>query len=139
MTRDDRTCLARLDERVGRLEKDTRETKGSIRRIYQQRERDRKSATTDADNRQRQVLDAVAGARAEITNRLEKMNGHVREHGTKIAAIEGERRAEDRFAGGIDPKRVAAGGAGAGAGVAGIIYGAWKLYEAWASAGSPTP
>jgi len=135
---DVQTCLARLDERVGRLEEDASATKRSVRRIYQQRERDRKSATTDADNRARQVLDAVAGARAEITGRLDKMNGHVRVHGEEIAAIKGERRAESRFAG-IDPKRVAAGGAGAGLGAGGIVYVLWRAYEAWASAGGPTP
>ena len=135
---DDQTCLARLDERVGRLEKDTRETKGSIRRIYQQRERDRKSSTADADNRQRQVLDAVAAARNEITGRLDTMNGHVRANTERIAKIEGARGAESRLAG-IDPKRVAAGGAGAGLGAGGIVYVLWRAYEAWTSAGSPTP
>ena len=108
---------------MGALDADTQ---GEIKRIWDQRRADRKSATKDADDRQAETLAAIK----EVGDDVKRINGSLAKHETRITVMES--REEDRkWSGGggmVTPGRVV--GTGAALGGSGLVYVAMEKMDA---------
>ena len=101
--------------------------------------------------RHRELLDAVHGVRADVTqaidglrNEVGRINGNVRSQDKRIIwleATEEERKRQAQLRGvavGVEPPpRIPP--MAKGAGLTGIGWLLWQAWEAWTSAGRPTP